>query len=62
MIKDTTGYIKINDLVCILVNKTSVITSEIVMSAQRGHGGGGKRKNRGHKYGSLRGKASSLSN
>ena len=44
-----------------LVNKTSAITSEIVILAQRGHGGGG-RNNYGREYGSLRGGASSLSN
>ena len=32
------------------------------MSAQRDYGGGSKRNNRGYKYSSLRGGASSLSN
>ena len=45
-----------------LVNKTSAITSKIVMLVQRGHGGGNNRNNCEYKYGSLRGKASSLSN
>ena len=62
MIKDTTGYTKIKDLVHILINKTSVITSEIVMLARRDHGGGNKRNNYGYRYSSLRGGASSLSN
>ena len=45
-----------------LINETSATTLKIVMLAQRGYGGGSKRKNRGYKYGSLRGRASSLSN
>ena len=45
-----------------LINKTLTITLKIIMSAQRGHSGGSGHKNRGHKYNSLRGKASSLSN
>ena len=45
-----------------LVDETSVMTLEIVMLAQRGYGGGGGRNNRGRGYGSLRGRASSLSN
>ena len=46
-----------------LINKTSVTTSKIVISAQRGYGGGGNgRNNRGYKYSSLRSGASSLSN
>ena len=38
------------------------MTSEIVISVQRGHGGGDKRNNHGYKYSSLRDEASSLSN
>ena len=45
-----------------LINKISVTTLEIVMSAQRGYGGGDRRNNHGHGYNSLRGGASSLSN
>ena len=46
-----------------LINKISVMTLKIVISAQRGHGGGSDgRNNRGHKYSSLRGRASSSSN
>ena len=45
-----------------LINETSATTSEIVMSAQRGYGGGDKRNNHGYRYDSLRGRVSSLSN
>ena len=45
-----------------LINETSAMTSEIVMSAQRDRDGGGERNNHGRKYNSLRGEASSLSN
>ena len=62
IIKTITGYIKIKDLVRILINKISATTSEIIMLAQRGHGGGSKHNNCGHKYSSLRGGVSFLSN
>ena len=45
-----------------LINKTSATTSKVVISAQRNYSGGSKRNNRGYKYSSLRGGASSLSN
>ena len=45
-----------------LINETSAMTSEIVISAQRDRGSGSERNNHKYKYSSLRGGASSLSN
>ena len=44
-----------------LINKTSATTSEVVMSAQKNCGGGGRHNNRGREYSNLSGRASSSS-
>ena len=62
IIKDTTKYTNIKDLVCMLVNETSITTLEVVMLTQRGRGGGRGRNNYRCGYSNLRGGASSLSN
>ena len=62
IIKNTTKYTKIKDLVYMLINKTSAITSEIIIFAQRDRGGRSRRNNHGRRYNSLRGGASSSNN